>query len=146
MKSLALMVGLILAAFSWESKACSFQINDVEMKNVLISAAANEFNIGLFQASKIQVNDYQRYMEGVVPGSSCEKFMVFEADVVITYKKSLTETCELSTHVIRREDLHAESYPYYQHEFPTVASSCTFTPIVIKPPRRPIEPRRIRLN
>lgn len=142
MKAFALVIGLLLAAYSWTAQACSFVIDETEMKNTLVFAAANEFGVGLHQTTKIQVKNYRRFLEGVVPGSSCEKFMVFEADVVITYRKGLAETCELSTRVIRREDLHAESYPYYQHEFASVASSCSFTPVI----RRPVRPRLPRLG
>lgn len=146
MKSFALIVGLLALAVSWNSWACSIEINQNYLKNTLVTAAANEFNIGLHQATKIQVKNFAYRLEGVVPGSSCEEFFITEADIVISYKKNLTETCELSTRAIRREELNAETFPFEHYEFPTVASSCSFTPIRLEPPRRlPIQRRIPRL-
>jgi hypothetical protein len=137
MKSFALIVGLLVLAVSWNSWACSIQLNHTLMKNDLIHAAANEFSISLDKVTKITLTDYSTDLVGEVPGSSCEKYLVVEAHVVINYKKSAFETCELSLDVRLQEEIEAEVYPFQNYSYDNLASSCSFSrPVIIRPPGR----------
>lgn len=143
MKSFVLIVGLLALAVSWNSWACSMQLNHTLMKNGLVHAAANEFNIPLDKVTKITVTDYDTFLEGVVPGSSCERYLVAEAHIVINYKKNHFETCELSLDARLQEELEAEVYPFQNYSFTNLASSCSLNrPVLIRPPiRRVVIPR-----
>lgn len=137
MKSFALIVGLLALAVSWNSWACSIQLNETLLKNDLVHAAVNEFSISLDKVTKITTTGFNADLEGVVPGSSCEKYLVVEAHVVINYKKSAFESCELSLDVRLQEEIEAEVYPFQNYTFDNLASSCTFSrPVIIRPPGR----------
>ena len=137
MKSFALIVGLLALAVSWNSWACSIQLNDTLMKNGLVHAAVNEFDIPFDKVTKMTITDYSTDLVGVVPGSSCERYLIAEAHIVINYKKNLFETCELSLDVRLQEEIAAEVYPFQNYTFDNLASSCTFSrPVIIRPPGR----------
>ena len=139
MKKLALFVFMLAALVAQKSWACSIQINDTFSKNLLVTAAANEFDIGLASSTSISVADYSHQLGGTPPaGSSCEEYLETRARVTIAYRKNFLETCELSVEVIHREFLNAEEFPFEEYRYNFPASSCTRRPLIIKPPVRTI--------
>jgi hypothetical protein len=127
---------LSLVGFVNNGSACSISVNQLQSKNILISAAANEFNISLTKATKIIVANFGHELVGTVPGSSCEQYLDIKGRVTIAYSPNKFEKCELSVDVTQRQDLHAESYPFEEFLFALPSSSCSRIPIVIRP--RPI--------
>jgi len=140
----ALLAALFIT-LTWFSSAdaCSIQIFETQTKNQMVLAAANEFNVALTKVSAISVTGFSHQLLGVVPGSSCEKFLEFRAKVRLNYRSNLTTACELNVDVVYRIDMHAEAYPFEFYEFNLPASSCARVPIVIDRPRDIQLPRPI---
>jgi hypothetical protein len=131
------LVAIFALASSVSALACQVQIDQLQMTNTLIVAAANQFNIALTQVSQMKAIGYAWRLHGEVEGSSCEAFLEHKATVTIKYQPSLVEKCELSVQVVLQEDLHAESYPFQTYSFLTPASSCVRVRPVIREPRLP---------
>jgi hypothetical protein len=129
-----LLVVLSVLALSVKVSACSVSINDLRMKNTLVSEVASEFNISFEKVSSVRVTGYDKEFVGVVPGSSCEQFLDISAQVSLSYSPNIFQRCELTVNVLRREDLHAESFPIETYTFSMPASSCsTISPVLVRP-------------
>lgn len=132
-----LLISALALFSSLSALACQVQVDRLEMTNNLITAAANQFNIPLTQASQLKGTGYSWRLHGTVEGSSCEAFLEHKARVTIKYQPSILERCELSVDVVLQEDLHAESFPFQTYSYLLPASSCARARPMIRGPRFP---------
>lgn len=132
------LLSLFLLLSSYASLACSIGLNEQNIKNSKVAAAANEFNIDLTKVTKISVQNFDVSILAEEPVYQCPTLIHIDSDVTIKYKKNLTTTCELSVTV---RDVMDEVAGNTSYEFLLPSSSCTYTPIRVLP-RRPIIIRR----
>jgi hypothetical protein len=144
MRKLVLILS-VLVGFTAESMACSIHVNEMFIKNDLVARTASEFGINLSSVTRILTENYNYQLVGVVPGSSCEKYLVHKADITLSYSPRKFENCELKVEAVLKEDLHATSFPFQIYEFNLPTSSCRITrPVIGRPvPGRPLPGRPI---
>ena len=139
-KKLFVILSLVLISIPNQSKACSIQIQEDQIKNLMIAAAASNFNVALTKATKIEADNFSYRLYGQHPNSSCENHLEFTTQVTIKYKPNLLETCTLSVETVYTQNLNATDFPYEEYAFNLPTSSCSRIPIRVLP--RPIPIRR----
>lgn len=133
-------LSLLLASYA--GLACSIGLNQQNINNKKISAAANEFNIDLTKATKLKVENFDVTVLEEEPVYQCPILIHIDAKVTISYKQNLTTHCELSVTV---RDVMNEVAQATTYEFLYPSSSCKHVPIQIVRPIRPIL-RRVSRN
>lgn len=129
---LKLIALLVLASFaSFKAHACSISVNALIVKNLMATAAANEFGIALDKVTKITFSSYGWAGIGVEPETECPLKIRSKAKVEIKYRPSATQSCQLAVNVVRLEDLSGTTADTYTFALPS--SSCSFTPVLRYP-------------
>jgi hypothetical protein len=131
---LKLIALFIIAAFaSFKAQACSISVNAQYVKNLMASAAANEYGIGLDKATKITFSDYSKMGIGLNRATGCPLKIRTKAMVVINYRPNLTERCELSVNVSRTENLKGPAKETFAFSLPASSCETVSLPVIIFP-------------
>jgi hypothetical protein len=125
MAKITIIFFIIISFFRNNAQACSIQVMDLQMKNQLIMAAANQFNIAFEKVTKMKADNFSHRLYGPTGDSSCENFLEFKSDITINYKPNILTECELKVETVLTQNMHAEEYPFEEYSFNLPISSCS---------------------
>jgi hypothetical protein len=136
-REVALILFMIFAASSADSRACSIAVNHNYQKNLLVAHAASELNVALSSVTATSLTEYDHDLEGSEPVSHCPLYLISRAKVSFNYSPARYQTCSASVIVEMREFMgEVPSGPILEVTSTNAELACSTSITVIRDPRR----------